>query len=298
MANDPLNILVLGGGPDREREISLRSSAAVAAGLRQAGHRVIEADVTPDQLDALDTPCDAVFAILHGRWGEGGMLQRIMEVRGLKFVGAGSHTAATAMDKAASKKVAEGLGVPTAPWQHLGARTPLTMKAPLVLKALTEGSSYGIYICKTEAEVESSRVELHKHFAFGLAERFIPGREITVGIVGHTILPPIEIVPKTEFYDLQAKYTRNDTGYNFEIDLPARVLDQLKEYAWKIHTGIGSRHLGRVDFIVDAQQQPWFLEINTLPGFTDHSLVPKAAAKIGWSMAQLCDKIIRLALAG
>lgn len=296
--SNTLNILVLGGGPDREREVSLRSSAAVAAALKQAGHQVTLADVAPDRLEALNTPCDVVFAILHGRWGEGGLLQRILEVRGMKFVGAGSHAAAMAMDKAASKQVAEKLGVPTAPWQHLSAKSELKMKAPLVLKALTEGSSYGIYICKTEEQAQSSRAELHKHFAFGLAEQFIGGKEITVGIVGDTVLPPIQIEPKTEFYDLQAKYSRNDTHYNFEIDLPARVIDQLKEYAWKMHTGLGSRHLGRVDFIVDAQQRPWFLEINTLPGFTDHSLVPKAAAKIGWNMPQLCDKIARLALAG
>lgn len=296
--SESLSILVLGGGPDREREISILSADAVAQALRQAGHQVVRADITPDHLEPLATPCDVVFGILHGRWGEGGGLQKILESRGLKYVGAGPQAAATAIDKAATKRVAEKLGIPTPAWQLLGPSTPLNLPAPLVLKALTEGSSYGVYICKTPAEVQRGLAELHRHFAFGMAERFIPGKEVTVGIVGDTVLPPIQIVPAVDFYDTQAKYTRNDTRYEFDLDEPPAVIQRLKDHALAIHRGVGSRHLGRVDFIIDADHQPWFLEINTLPGFTDHSLVPKAALKIGWDMPALCDRIARLALAG
>lgn len=293
-----LRILVLGGGPDREREVSLKSAAAVAAALRKAGHDVAQSDIMPDNLAALDTPCDVVFPVMHGRWGEGGPLQRILELRGLKFVGADHRAAGTAMDKVASKQVAERQGVPTPIYQQLGATTGLILDPPMVLKPLAEGSSVGVTVCHTLDQVHAAREAGHQHYAYLLAERFIKGREVTVGIIGDRVLPPIEIRPAAPFYDFQAKYDRDDTRYVFDIDMPAANIERMKADAMKLHKAIGCRHLSRVDFIVDDAGRHWFLEINSLPGFTDHSLVPMAARKVGMEMDQLCDHLVRLALAG
>ncbi len=298
MTDSPLKILVLGGGPDREREVSLKSAASVAAALRKAGHEVIESDVGPDDLKGLDTPCDVVFPVLHGRWGEGGALQRILDGKGVKYVGSKPRAAWVAMDKCASKQVAERAGVMTPAYQQLGPTTPLTMQPPMAIKALTEGSSYGVWICKTAADVDDARKKLHSHFAFGMAETYVAGREITVGILDQQVLPPIWIRPATDHYDHEAKYFRDDTRYEFDLQLPEATVEQLKKAAWTVFTAIGCRHLSRVDFIVDDQNRLWFLEINTLPGFTDHSLLPKAAAKVGYEMPRLCDLLVRLALKG
>jgi D-alanine-D-alanine ligase len=293
-----LKVLVLRGGPDREREVSLKSGASVAAALREAGHEVVMSDVMPDDLSGLETACDVVFPVLHGRWGEGGPLQTILEKRGMRFVGCGHIAAGTGMDKVASKQAAERAGVPTPIYQQLGETTKLVLPAPMVIKPLSEGSSVGVTICQTLAEAEAARAEGHRNHPYLLAEQYIKGREVTVGIVDDQVLPPIMIVPAKAFYDFDAKYDRNDTRYLFDFDLPAGVVEQIKSDAMKVFKAIGARHLSRVDFIVGEDQRHWFLEINTLPGFTDHSLLPMAAAKVGITMPALCDRLVRLALRG
>lgn len=294
--SDPLTVLVLGGGPDRERDVSLRSAASVAAALRKTGHTVIESDITPDDLSALNRKFDVVFPVLHGRWGEGGGLQRVLDARRLRYVGSNTRAAYIGIDKCACKQLAGRQGVPTPPYQHLGPTTALTLDPPLVLKPLTEGSSFGVDICRTAPEVADARKRLHQHFAFGLAEKFVQGREVTVGILDGQPLPAIMIVPAAPFYDYEAKYFRDDTRYEFNTGLPQATLDAMSGYALTLFNAVGCRHLARVDFIVDEEDRPWFLEINTLPGFTDHSLLPKAAAKVGYEMPVLCDKLVRLAL--
>lgn len=293
-----LNVLVLGGGPDRERAVSLWSAGAVTEALREAGHTVTQADISAEDHAALSLPADVVFPVLHGRFGEGGPLQRLLETQKRPYVGARPRAAAIAMDKCAAKQSADRLGVPTPPYQQLGPLTPLTLEPPLVIKPLTEGSSFGVEFCNTPEEAAAARDRQHRHFAFLLAERCVRGKEITVGILGEQILPAIEIVPQSEFYDFQAKYESEETGYNFEIDLPRPVLDQLNELAWTMFRGIDCRHLARVDFLVDEEHRPWFLEINTMPGMTSHSLIPKAAARAGIPMPELCDRLVRLAYEG
>lgn len=294
----PLTVLVLGGGPDREREVSLKSAASVAAALRAAGHNVLESDIGPGQLGALALRFDVVFPVLHGRWGEGGELQRVLDARDVRYVGSRARAAHAAMDKCASKQAAERHGVPTPPYQLLGPLTPLAIHPPLVIKPLTEGSSFGVDICHDAAAVDAARVKLHRHFAFGLAEQFVRGCEVTVGVLDGQVLPPIKIVPAAAFYDFQAKYDRDDTRYDFDTGLSAATLETLGHHALVVYQALDCRHLARVDFIVDEGERPWFLEINTLPGFTDHSLLPKAAAKAGYDMPRLCDKLVRLAMRG
>lgn len=292
----PCRVLVLAGGPDRERQVSLRSGACVAEALRQAGHTVIQRDITSADLAALNETFDVVFPVLHGPFGEGGPLQKILEQRGVRFVGSTSRAARKAIDKFTTKQYADELDIPTPAYQQLGPSATLELAPPLVLKPLTEGSSFNVAICRTDEQVQRARDQLHAHHAVLLAEAYVAGRELTVSIVDHEALPLIEILPAADFYDFDAKYDRNDTQYAFDPDLPAGLAEQLTEDALKLYDGLGCEHVGRVDFIVDDAGRRWILEINTMPGFTDHSLLPKAAARAGMPMPALCDRLVRLAL--
>jgi len=294
---ESLTILVLGGGPDNERSVSLKSASAVAVALLKAGHTVIESDIMPDDPSPLDIACDVVFPVLHGPFGEGGPLQAMLENKAIPYVGCGPAAARIAMDKIESKRLAASHDVPVAPQQVLASGNELTLEPPLVIKPIADGSSVGVTICKTTEQAAAARAALHEKNTPCFAEQFIEGRELTVGIVGPDVLPPIMIVPGVEFYDYDAKYERNDTRYEFDIDVPAETLDSVQRHARTVFDAIGCRHLSRVDFIVDEGGTPWFLEVNTMPGFTDHSLLPMAAARTGMEMPALCDRLVRLALA-
>lgn len=292
----PLAILVLGGGPDRERAVSLNSAAEVAAALRAAGHTTMERDILPDDLSALDERCDVVFPVLHGPWGEGGPLQKLLVERDVVFVGSGPEAARLAMDKAATKRIAVERGIATPPSQVVDAAHRRTIEPPAVAKPIDDGSSVGITIARDGESLDRAIESLLAERSQALVERFVAGKEITVGIVADQPLAPIEIAPATAFYDYRAKYDRDDTAYRFEIDLPAETLDEARAGALALHRAIGCRHLSRVDFIVDAEARPWLLEINTMPGFTTHSLLPMAARRGGMDMPALCDRLVRLAM--
>ncbi len=293
-SSESLHVLVLTGGPDREREVSIASGREVARALQNAGHQVTLADITPDQTEALDNACDVIFPALHGKFGEGA-LPHLLDRSGIPYVGSGTRASQIAIDKAATKKLARQHDVPTPDYELVGAAAAITIEPPLVLKALTEGSSFGMAICHTAEQLEAARGDLHGAFAILMVERFVAGREITVGIVDDRPLPMIEIVPTTDYYDFDAKYIRDDTQYRFDIDLPEAVREAINQHAVVMHQALGCRHLSRVDFILDEQMAPWFLEVNTMPGMTTHSLLPKAAAETGMNMSVLCDKLVRLA---
>lgn len=345
MSQDTLNVLVLLGGPDRERPVSLQSGGEVAKALRAAGHTATEADVMPDDLSAVEDAkthgIDVVFPVLHGPWGEGGPLQAVLEASGLPYVGCRRDAAARCMDKWATKRVARELGIPTAEAELLTSPSQSrAVKAPVVIKAIDEGSSFGMAICHTEAEADAAVAELLGTYKQVMAERFVDGDELTVGVLeepigrtgipachpaqpestladascsdspglrpatgrnacpteGVVALPVIKIVPAVDFYDYEAKYTRDDTAYLFDAE-PPEVLALVQDYAVRAFRGLGCRHLARIDFMLDADQRPWLLEANTMPGFTSHSLVPKAAAEAGVPFTELCDKLVRMALA-
>lgn len=301
--------MVLAGGPDREREVSLVSGQQVAQALGQKGHEVRLRDIRPDDLSALEEFAawrgDVIFLAMHGAWGEGGELQRVLEQRRLPYFGCRSEAAALCMDKAKTKDVLAAHGVPTPAYEVLEPGQPMTIPAPVVLKPLNEGSSIGVAICRTPEKAQRMRDELGEQYGTLMAEAFVTGMEMTCGVVGapgtptdpgsEIALPPVKIVPATEFYDYEAKYLRDDTEYVFDA-LSAEATDAVKRVALRSHQVCGCRHLSRVDFMVDAQGTPWVLEINTIPGFTTHSLVPKAAAKAGIPFADLCDRLARLAL--
>lgn len=293
-----LRVTVLLGGPSAEREVSIQSGRAIADGLRKRGHEVFESDIGPDNLAALDHPADVVFPALHGPFGEDGTLQSIMEQRKLSFVGSGSRASATAMDKVATKRIAADVGALTPEYEVVTNGQMPSFEPPMVVKPIDQGSSVGTTIVRDSAALAKAVDLVIRPFGRALIERFIKGDEITVGIVGEETLPPICIRPKREFYDYEAKYVADDTEYLFDAGYPQHVLDNARRLSKRVFDELGCRHLARVDWMVDQDYRLWFLEVNTLPGFTSHSLVPKAAAHIGIPFDELVERLVFLAATG
>jgi D-alanine-D-alanine ligase len=305
MEDNKLDITLLCGGISAEREISLLTGTQIAEALRTVGHRVWQSDIGPDNLAALDRrPCDLIFPALHGTFGEDGQLQKILEDRGLPFVGSGSAASRAGMDKAATKACLQEQNIPTANWQVVYQYkfkdnwTPATgIGYPCVIKPISEGSSVGCKVCLTLDQARAHLADTLPKFGAMLVERFVDGFELTVGILDNRTLPIIWIKPATPFYDYEAKYTREDTEYRFDIPLPEDILEDVRSAAEATHRQLGCRHLSRVDVMVEKNtHEIAVLEVNTMPGFTTHSLVPKAAAHAGIPFTQLCDTLARMAL--
>lgn len=299
-----LSVLVLGGGPDAEREVSLKSSATVAAALEEHGcivNRQIIDKPTASELAAM--PGDVVFPVLHGGWGEGGPLQDILEQGSRPYVGCRPNAARMAMDKMATKLAAARCGVLTADAAVLNPRDPgCPLSFPVVVKPVHEGSSVGVHFCRDSGEygVAFAKVlaDMHAHPGrLYMIERAVIGaRELTVGVLDGEALPIIEITAAVAFYDYEAKYNRNDTRYQVKPNLPAGLELSIQDRAVRLAREIGVRHLCRVDFLLDAQGSAWLLELNTLPGFTDHSLFPMAARATGLETPALCGRLVDLAV--
>jgi len=287
-------VAVLKGGPGAEREVSLRSGAAVAAALRESGLQVVEADVRT--LDfTLPPEVEAVFPVLHGEFGEDGMAQRRLEELGLPYVGSRSWEMPRGFDKEISHALLAAAGLPTAPYEMIGPGMEPRMEVPLVLKAPRQGSSIGVEIVRNAADLPAA---LERVAAFGpriLVERYISGRECTVGFLGGEPLPLIEIVPAGGAYDYQAKYQRNDTRYLVPAPFPKAWQASITDLARRAYGVLGGRHLGRIDFRVTDAGDACILEINPLPGFTNTSLLPKAAAAAGISFPRLCLRLMEMA---
>ncbi len=304
-APQPIRTLVLKGGPDAEHDVSMMSAAEVAAALRSApGIEVIELEVsTPTAAELAAHAPDVVFPVLHGPFGEGGPMQEILESMRVAYVGCRPRAAAIAMDKVLTKSLASEMGVATPPSRELRRGEPIDLEPPMVIKPANEGSSVGLSITSSLTDAERAAERL---FAMGkrvLAERYIRGREVTVGIIegprGPEVLPVIEIIPSVTFYDYEAKYHRDDTRYLLDPPLPPGVGEELARATRAVWDRLGCRDLARADFLIETlpngRSVPWFLEINTMPGMTTHSLVPKAAAHRGISMRELCAGLVRRA---
>lgn len=304
-------VMVLAGGPDHEREVSLSSGKNIAQALEKARYEVMLRDIMPDDLSALTEydkwGGDVIFPILHGPWGEGGHLQHILDERNDTYVGCASPAANLCMDKQRTKLVLENKKLPTPDSELLCVGQPVTLDLPVVIKPIADGSSIDLYICKTQEQVDQAMSKIHQRHSKVLVEKFIDGMELTVGIIGtpgygrdgYHALPVIQIVPATEFYDYDAKYDRDDTKYligSSQIDLPSEVLEQVQWLSLQTFHEMGCRHLSRVDLMLDQDHKPWIIEINTLPGFTSHSLVPMAAHDTGLTMPELCDHLVRMAI--
>ncbi len=302
---DRTTVTVLMGGPDAEHDVSLQSGSRVAEALAGfddlAVHSRVLPRTTPPDRDALaamldEDACDVVFPVLHGPWGEGGPLQRMLESIGRPFVGCGAKAAAIAMDKLASKRAAAIAGLPTPDAVEVIDGRAIPLDTPFVIKPVDEGSSVGVRFVHESPDADAAIAELRPRHRRLMAESFVRGRELTVGILGDRALPVIEIVPTTAFYDYDAKYLRDDTRYVVDPPLPEGVAAQIARWSLDLHHAIDARHVSRVDWLLETSDDGspsrcWFLEVNTMPGMTSHSLVPMAAAAVGIDFPSLCRSL-------
>jgi len=301
-----VKVAVLAGGISTERQISIQSGQCVAEALRQGGYDVVGADVRPDNLQVLDDESiDVFFVCLHGRFGEDGRLQRILEEMGLCYTHSDSAASRLAMDKLAAKKCFAAAGVSTPAAIALADKVTKEQLQKqvadstdnFVVKPISQGSSIGVQIVTGEEEALREARRCRKEFGDCMIEQFIAGREITVGILAGRALPILEIKPKVGFYDYHAKYLDDNTEYLFDTVTDIKLVERISRDALKCFDCSGCRHVARVDFILGDDGVAYVLEINTVPGMTIHSCVPKAAARIGISMVELCDSIVRQAVA-
>jgi D-alanine-D-alanine ligase len=303
-ARSKIKVAVLAGGIGSEREISFQSGECVAGALKQAGFEVVTADIRPDYLEILDdTSIDVFFPALHGEFGEDGRLQQILEDRSLLYAGSGPAASRLAFDKMASKMIFEDAGVSTPAAIEFDGDTNvelleeqlLSLASRYVVKPIRQGSSVGVSIVSAPAEAIDAARKTLSEFGDCMIEEFMPGREVTVGILHGRALPIIEVRPKSGFYDYHAKYLDEQTQYLFDTVTDAATAENLSQAAVECFNALGCRHFARVDFLLTDEQIAYVLETNTIPGFTSHSLLPKAAAKAGLSMAELCSSIVEAA---
>ncbi|NQU39182.1 MAG: D-alanine--D-alanine ligase [Lentisphaerae bacterium] len=290
----PKSIVVLKGGVSGERDVSLRSGAAVAGGLRAAGYSVTEIDVV-DRGVVLPAETDAVFIALHGEFGEDGAVQAILDRSGVPYTGSGAASSRASFDKITTKERLQLAGIPTPPFEVLHGATLPSLPLPLVVKPACQGSTIGIHCVRREEDWAAACADAQRH-GRSLAERYIPGRELTVGVVGDEALPVGEIVAPDAWYDYEAKYTSGKTRYIFPAELDDATAARCHQLALETFRALDCRGLARVDFRMDRDGDPTVLEINTIPGFTETSLLPKAAAAAGISFPELCAMIVELAL--
>ncbi|MEO6694845.1 MAG: D-alanine--D-alanine ligase [Ignavibacteria bacterium] len=343
-----MNIILISGGPSAEREVSIASSKSILRSLRELGHNVrvldpiyggeaysedkifssviSKASPTLDKLkDIAKTSnrnilncinsdifneIDLAFLGVHGKFGEDGRIQTLLELRGIKYTGSGIFASALAMDKDISKKILESAGIKTPEWISIDKNTELDIDKlnsrilnsigyPCVIKPNDEGSTVGLSIVKPD--VEDIRLQSSIDLAFNysdkvLIERFVKGRELTVPVIGDEAFPVIEICPKDGFYDYEHKYTKGMTEYFCPAQISAETEMEVKNEALKAHRALGCSVYSRVDFILDNKNKLFCLELNTLPGMTETSLVPKSSAANGMSFNDLIERLIHLSL--
>ena len=300
-----LRVAVLAGGDSDERSVSLKSAMAVAEALTQAGHRVLHLDPAIVELSGIDwSQFDVAFVALHGRFGEDGQVQQLLDEAQVPYSGSNALASRLAFSKSASKERFEQFGVPTPRYSLIHynddlqkiSRKTSEIGFPLVVKPDTQGSSLGVSIVRTPEQLPNALKLCFQYDVFGVVETMIEGTEWTVGLIDLQTLPAIKIETDREFFDWQAKYEYDGTRYIFDADIPPAVIKNMELVAQNACIALGTSGLARVDLRLDAQNQPWVLEINTVPGFTDHSLLPKAAARMGIDFVTLCDRIVRSCL--
>lgn len=299
--SNKLRVGVVCGGTSSERKISLKSGRAVRRALKDAGFHVQMMD--PARKKTWMHPLkntDVVFLALHGVGGEDGTIQQFLERKKTAYVGAGPRESLLAFDKLRTKKVFKAKGISTAAWKILKGpsayREALKFKTPFFVKPLQEGSSIGVYEVR---DLEAQWGQVHaslKKYGVLMIERTVSGPEYTVGILGKEALPVVELRPRNAFYDYHAKYTRGMTDYLVPAPISKALKIKLQRLALRVHQVLGLRDLSRVDFKVDAKtRRPYVLEANSIPGFTEFSLLPKAAQCRGISFPQLCEKLVKMA---
>ena len=293
-----LNITVMLGGPGAEREVSLRSGAAVALALRSLGHNVSEVDPKNGEF-TLPPATDVVFLALHGTYGEDGTVQNQLDKLGMVYTGCNAEASRIAFDKVLTKRKCRAAGVPTAKFvvtNSLQTLFPTQLETPLVVKPVRQGSSVGLQFVEHVEDWKPALAESLKFDTEILVEEKVTGRETTVGILEDEALPVVEVRPKDGAYDYRNKYTAGRTDYFCPADFDKTVTKKIQAAALGAFRAIGGRDYARVDVMVRENGEPVVLEVNTLPGMTETSLLPKAAAAAGLDYAALCQRMVDLAL--
>ena len=294
-----LRVAVLMGGPSEEREISLSTGSAVVKACKSNGFETVEFSFHHDiesLRDALQE-VDVVFNALHGGIGENGEIQAWMDQNEIKYTGSGSKASALCMDKAKSKEIARRLGMRTPDWELLASsRDKPCLALPFVVKPNDQGSTVGLSVVREISEIEPAIHEAFNHGHTALTETYIHGRELTVTILGNKGYPIVEIKPSHELYDYECKYTPGLSHYVCPAEIPDELAENIQKDTETIFRELDCSVYGRADYLLDENGQYYFLEVNTLPGMTATSLVPKSVNAAGMSFEKLIKSIIDLSL--
>ncbi|MFC1668149.1 D-alanine--D-alanine ligase [Chlamydiota bacterium] len=290
---------VLMGGISRERDISIQSGMAIAAALRHRNIAVKEIICNGNLQEELrDSPIDIAFLALHGEYGEDGTVQLFLENNHITYTGSGVHASGLALNKHRAKTLFKKAGLKTPPWKLITKNTigdPVPFSFPLVIKPVNEGSSIGLALIKDQGQYRAIGESLFHTQVGYIIEQYIPGKELTVGIIDNAALPIIEIVTKTSLYDFTAKYQKGMTEYLVPAPISSVKTTEIQSLALDAYHLLRCRDFSRIDIILHPDGTPYILEINTIPGFTETSLLPKAAQVQGISFDELCVKILTLA---
>jgi len=304
IAGDLGKVAVLFGGRSAERAVSLKSGALVLSALQSRGVDAHAFDPRERPLEDLARESfSRVFIALHGRYGEDGTLQGALELMGIPYTGSGVLASALAMDKWRTKLVWQSLGVPSPRYELLTrdsdfAAVAARLGLPLMVKPANEGSSIGMSKVRSAADLEEAWTLAANYDPIVIAEQFIEGTELTAAVLGRTPLPLIRLETPRDFYDYEAKYAASDTRYIVPCGLPSEAEQAIQAEALRAFDALGCRGWGRADLMLDAAGRPYFLEVNTSPGMTDHSLVPMAARAAGISYEDLCLRVLASASLG
>lgn len=308
-----MKILVLYGGSSAERDVSRLSGARVAAALRERGHTVSEADPHPDPFAVLAAAraADVTWLALHGGDGEDGTMQALLDLAQVRYTGSGVLASALAMDKDLSKRLFRAAGVPTAEWRMVtDANAPAwrertyadaafaVLGPKVVVKPSKQGSTVGLSIVSEPGQLAGAISEAFRHDDEVMLEAFVPGRELTVGVLGGMVLPVGEIIPKHDIYDYECKYTAGMAEELFPAPISEPVREEVQRLALAVYAALKLRGCARIDFRLDPDGRLWCLEANTLPGMTGTSLVPQAAQAAGIGFPELCERIALDAIRG
>jgi D-alanine-D-alanine ligase len=305
---------VLMGGTSSEREVSLRSGTAIYNALKRFGYNVVDIDVGPDICNELNKKkVEIAFLALHGGHGENGSVQGMLEVLGISYTGSGVLASALAMDKEASKKIflyhdipvppfvvvtSNKLLIPPSPPLERGGKggfysSLIDFPLPWVVKPATEGSSVGVNIVRTKTDFERAVKAAFSYGSRVIVEKYIEGKEVHIGILNDEVLGGVEVKPSLEFYNYEAKYTSGLTEYILPPEIDSRAYERAKEAAISAHIALGCKGATRVDLRVDIEGNPYVLEVNTIPGMTETSLLPKIANLAGFDFPALIEEIIK-----
>lgn len=301
----PLNIVVLSGGMSAERTVSMASGEVACQSLRQLGHHVTNLDPSEPSFAQFDwSSTDVCFIALHGLFGEDGQVQQLLEQIGIPYTGSNSQTSRVTINKIATKKRFSRAGIPTPEYisisNHSGLMTLDTpfipFNFPVIVKPSDQGSSIGVTVVFRKNELQAA-IERASHWNSDvLIEPYITGKELTVTVLDRLALPVIEILSPKTIFDYEAKYQDTVTDYSFDIELPTLLLTRIQNLAAEACSELRTSGLCRVDLLVDKDENPWFLEINTIPGMTSHSLAPMASARAGIQQNQLFERLIQKAM--